>query len=104
MRSEEPDLEDSRALKDDQHEQREETVVPVLVEAPQSDTEDLEDEEGRDGVLRKEFCKGRDGDVEDVLAKVVANRVDDRGRVQSGRGLEGRKGGGFVAGVGDAGE
>src|SRR5882672_8998966 len=61
-------LEDDGALKDDEHEQREQAEVPVLVEAPQRDAEDLEHEEGRGGVLREERGEGRDGDVALVLA------------------------------------
>lgn len=61
-------LPDNGAFKDNQHEQREQTVIPVLVQAPQRNTEHLEDEERRRRMLAKELRERRDRDVELVLA------------------------------------
>lgn len=61
-------LEYDGALKDDEHEEGKETVVPVLVETPESDTEYLKDKKGGGCVFCKEFCEGGNGDVELVLA------------------------------------
>ena len=97
-------LEDGRALKDDEHEQGEDRVPDVLVEEPQEPAKDLEDEEGGDGVLAEELDKGRDGDVEHVLAKVGAGSLDVLGRRQTLGGLEGRERRRCVARVRDAGK
>ncbi|KAI3487633.1 hypothetical protein L1887_48414 [Cichorium endivia] len=69
-------LEDDGALEDDEHEEREERVVPVLVEHPQADAEDLEDEEGCDGVLEEEIDELGLGNVELVLAKGAESELD----------------------------
>ena len=57
------DLEDHSTLKDDQHECGEQRIIPILVQAPQSDAEHLEDEERRDGVLSEQFGEFGDGNV-----------------------------------------
>ena len=48
------------ALESNEHEQREERVVPVFIEHPQSNTEDLEDEERCNGVLLEELEEVRE--------------------------------------------
>lgn len=63
-------LEHDRAFKDDQHESRKQTVVPVFIQAPQGDTEDLKHEEGRNGMLRKELGKLWNRDVARVGSKL----------------------------------
>ena len=72
-------LPDNGALENDEHEQGEERVVPVFVQHPQTDAEDLEDEEGGDGVFLEELGEGRDGDVERVGAIVLLQAVELRG-------------------------
>ncbi|GJC78632.1 hypothetical protein ColLi_01470 [Colletotrichum liriopes] len=64
-------LPDDGALEGDQHEESEERVVPVLVKHPETNTEDLEDEEGRDGVLLEELGEGGNRDIEGVGAVVL---------------------------------
>lgn len=66
----------NRALESDKHEQGEDRVVPVLVETPQADTEQLEDEERRHSVLLEQLAERRDGDVERVEAIVVRKTGD----------------------------
>lgn len=56
------------ALEHDEHEQSKDAVIPVLIQAPESDTKDLEDEERCGCVFTKELGKRRNGDVELVLA------------------------------------
>lgn len=97
-------LEDGRALKDDEHEQGEDRVPDVLVEEPQEAAKDLEDEKRGDGVLAEELDKGRDGDVEHVLAKVGAGALNVLGRRQTLGGLERRECRRGVARVRDAGK
>jgi hypothetical protein len=63
-------LEDDGAFKDDQHEEGEERVVPVLVQTPETDTEELEHKEGRHRVLAKDFPEAWHRDVERVLAEL----------------------------------
>lgn len=46
-------LEDDSALENNQHECCEQTVVPVLVQAPKGYTENLEHKERRSGMLSK---------------------------------------------------
>jgi hypothetical protein len=48
-------LEHNCALKYDQHEPREQTVVPVFIQTPQGDAENLEHEERRNSMLCKEL-------------------------------------------------
>ncbi|GKT85998.1 hypothetical protein Ct61P_03848 [Colletotrichum tofieldiae] len=64
-------LPDDGALEGDQHEESEERIVPVLVKHPETNTEDLEDEEGRDGVLLEELGEGGNRDIEGVGAVVL---------------------------------
>ena len=44
-------LPDDGGFKDDEHEEGEDRVVPVLVQTPESDTKDLEDEEWGHGMF-----------------------------------------------------
>lgn len=60
------DLEDNGAFEYNQHESREETVVPVFVQAPESHTEDLEDEERCDSMLGEQLCELWDRNVTGV--------------------------------------
>ena len=57
-----------RAFKYNKHEQSEQAVVPILVQAPKSYAEHLKHEERGSRVLRKELCERRNGYVELVLA------------------------------------
>lgn len=102
-------LPDDGALEDDEHEERKEAVVPVLVEAPQRDAEHLEDKERRGRVLGEERGERRDRDVElvaavqrlqrgHVCAREAARRVVRRERRARGRRVRqvhehGRRGG-----------
>ena len=47
-------LPDNRALENDEHEECEKAVVPVLVKHPQCNAKYLEDEERRGGMLGKQ--------------------------------------------------
>ena len=119
------DLEHGRALEHDEHEQREERVVPVridqistaretkegrvknapvLVHAPQASTEDLENEERRNGVFGEQLSERRHGDVKVVLAVVGPRRLDLLGGREARGRLEGRQRRRRVARVGDAAE
>jgi hypothetical protein len=64
-------LPDNSALEGDEHKKSEERVVPVFIEHPKTNTEDLEDEEGRDGVLLEQLGEGRDGNIKSVEAIVL---------------------------------
>lgn len=57
-----------RALKHDEHEQREYTVIPVFVQTPEGYTEYLEYEEGCRCVVSKQLRERWDGDVELVAS------------------------------------
>jgi len=57
-------LENHSAFKDNQHEKGKQRVVPVLVQTPQTNAENLEHEEGCYGVLLEKFSKSRDRDIE----------------------------------------
>jgi hypothetical protein len=39
------------AFENEEHEEGEKRIVPILIQTPQSDTKDLEDEEWRNGVF-----------------------------------------------------
>jgi hypothetical protein len=66
-------LPDDSTLENDEHEESKERIVPVLIEHPKSNTEDLEDEEWCNGVLLEQFGKGRNGNIESVGAIVLLN-------------------------------
>lgn len=91
-------LEYNGALEHNQHEQGEQTVVPILVETPEGDAEDLEDEEGGSSMFTEEFCKRGNRDVEFVPA---IETLELRGGLGSqSRGLEeGLNGGSGSAGI-----
>lgn len=61
-------LPDNGAFEYDKHEQGEQTVIPILIETPEGDTEYLKDKERRCSVFAKELRKGRDGDVKFIAA------------------------------------
>jgi hypothetical protein len=61
-------LPNHRALEHDKHEQGEDGVVPVFIQAPQGHTKDLKDEKGGDCMLGEKSSKGRDRNVEFVLS------------------------------------
>lgn len=69
-------------LKHDKHDEGEDGVVPLLIETPESNTEDLEDKEGGNSVLKEELGKGGNGDIKLVGA------VDTVGKLEIG-GLDG---------------
>ena len=56
-------LEADGGLEDDEEDEREDGVVPVLVQAPEQDAQDLEDEEGCHRVLLQACVGGGDGGV-----------------------------------------
>ncbi len=66
------------ALEHDQHEEGEKRVVPILVQHPQADAEDLEDEEGRYRMLLEELGEGGHGDIEGVDTIVLLETVQLR--------------------------
>lgn len=68
-------LPDDRRLEDDQHDQGEDRVVPVFIQAPKSNTKDLEDEEWSDGMFLEEFRERRFGNVEPVHAISSGGRL-----------------------------
>jgi hypothetical protein len=59
------------ALEGDEHEERKEGIVPILVEHPQADTEDLEDKERGDGMFPEKFGEGGNRDIKGVGAIVL---------------------------------
>lgn len=65
---ERPYLPHDSALKHNKHKECEETVVPILVETPKGNAEDLEDKERCCGVFREQFREGGDGNVKLVLS------------------------------------
>ena len=94
------------ALESDQHEQGEQRVVPVFIQHPQSDAEDLEDEEGRNGVFLEQLGEGRDGDIEFVCAIMLCDALNLSGRGETLGLLERLELGlGFdIEGIGERGE
>src|SRR2546429_1366934 len=52
-------LPDNSALEDNQHEQCEERIVPVVVQQPETHAENLENEEGRNGMLFPQLDESR---------------------------------------------
>lgn len=64
-------LEDDSALEHDQHEPSEDRVVPVLIQAPQSHAEHLEDKERGYSMLSKELCKLGDRDLAKILSVIL---------------------------------
>ena len=62
-------MEDGGTLERDQHEPSEQTELPKLVQTPKRDTEQLEDEERRDGVFGKELGEFGNRDVTEVRSK-----------------------------------
>ena len=50
-------LPDDRTLEHDKHEQCEQTIIPILVQTPQGDTEDLKNKKRCSGLFSKEFRK-----------------------------------------------
>ncbi len=64
-------LPDDSALEDNQHEEGEQTVIPILVQAPECHTENLENEERSGCLFREQFGERWDRNVELVFAKKV---------------------------------
>jgi hypothetical protein len=62
------DLEYDRTLKHYEHEQCEQAVVPVFIQAPQPDAENLKNKERGRGVLGEQRREGWDGNVKFVLS------------------------------------
>lgn len=75
-----------RALEHDEHEQSEQAVVPIFVQTPECDAEDLEDEEWGNTVLCKEGRECRNRDIEFILV-IEGEQVVDISRLETGRGL-----------------
>lgn len=57
------DLIDDGALEHDKHEQRKQAIIPILIQAPQRHTEDLEHEERRGRMFPKQLGERRNRDV-----------------------------------------
>lgn len=57
-------LEDYGCFKDHQHNQSEKRIVPILVQAPQADTKDLEHKEWSNRMLFEEVDEGRHRNLE----------------------------------------
>lgn len=72
-----PHLEDYSALKDNEHEESEYRVIPILVQAPQPDRKELEDEEGGDCMLCKQFPECGDWYIKVVFTILPLMLVDD---------------------------
>lgn len=68
MSRQRPYLPHNSTLKHNKHKECEETVVPILIQTPKGDAEDLEDKEGRCGVFREQFREGRDRNIKLVLS------------------------------------
>ena len=62
-----------RAFEDNKHRQCEEAVVPIFIEAPEANTEDLEDEERSSGSFFEKFGKLRD--VKDNAKKKTKKKL-----------------------------
>ena len=71
------------ALEGDQHEEGEKRVVPVLIQHPKTNAEDLKNEEGSHCVLLEELGKCGHGDVESVGAIVLLLVLNRRLSVQT---------------------
>ena len=56
----------------------EERVVPVFVQHPKPNTEDLEDEEWSNGMLPKQLREGWNGNIECIFAIVLMDSRDFR--------------------------
>ena len=76
----------NRALEQDEHEQSEQAVVPIFIQTPECDAENLEDEEWGNTVFCEEGCECRDGDIEFILV-IKDAQVVDSGRLETGRRL-----------------
>jgi len=58
-------------LEYDEHDKGEEGVIPVLVQTPQSNTENLEDKEGCYSMFFEKFLESRDGYIESVKSVIL---------------------------------
>jgi hypothetical protein len=84
-------LENNGALENDQHESGKERIVPVLVQHPQRNTEDLEDEEWCNGMFSEELGESGNGDMALVLSVRRGQNIERRhGGNRSDRSLLGR--------------
>lgn len=83
------DLEDNGTFEDHQHERGEERIVPVLVQAPQSHTEHLKDEEWGHGMLSEQLGELGNGDVTFVVS-ISRLEVIKGGNSLTGFGVFGR--------------
>ena len=81
-------LPDDSRLEHNQHEKCEERVVPVFVEHPETDAENLEHKERRDSVLLEELRESRHGDIEDVRSVLLSDVFDIRVLAHTPRFLE----------------
>ncbi len=72
-------------LEDDEHQQREDGVVPVLVEGPEEYAEELEDEERRERVLGEQTAECWPGDWTRVSSVESASGAERGGVVVSAR-------------------
>jgi hypothetical protein len=69
-----PYLPHDSTFEHNKHEQRKETVVPILVQTPKGYAEDLKDKERRGGMFREQLRKGGDGYIELVFT-VLRDKV-----------------------------
>lgn len=91
------------ALEHHKHEQSENTVIPVLIQAPQGHAKDLEHKEWRGCMITKEFSERGDRDVE-FVPSVQGFKGIYLFRLETGRREEVRKGGMVSAWIREAGE
>ena len=64
---------DHGTLESHEHDEGEERVVPVIVEQPETDTEDLEDKERRDGMLLPQLGEAWHRNVESIISVMLSN-------------------------------
>lgn len=78
MRTEDeaPYLENNSALKHYQHEEREETIIPIIVQAPKGYAEYLEYEEGGCSVFTEQRGEARNRYIEFVLSVELDGRFE----------------------------
>lgn len=70
-------LEHDSAFENDQHEKSEQAVVPIFVQTPESDTEDLEDKERRGSMFPKECGERRNWNIEFIFPVKIEQGLDD---------------------------
>jgi hypothetical protein len=80
-------LPNNSAFKGDEHEEREERIVPILIEEPEADAEDLENEEWRNSMLLEELGEGGNGNIERVCSVMLLDSGELRLLLEAPEGL-----------------